>query len=189
MRIAACVSSKFELFHRRSSLLRVRVSCRAVIPLRRISLPFLTLTLAVAVAASACTGGDDGASAVPSTSSPAGEGVVSEDTGNTEFIPGRFIYQFNSITAQATFEGNVATMNVRNGTGADLGAPALYVLGADDRRYDGVVDGAVPIADGEQVTLEFTFPDAVSPQTIGLAILSFGDDNVGAMAPVPRPNA
>ena len=63
------------------------------------------------------------------------------------------------------------------------------MLGADDRRYDGVVDGAVPIADGEQVTLEFRFPDAVSPQTIGLAVLSFGDDNVGAMAPVPRPNA
>lgn len=186
MRIAACVASKFELFHRRSSLLRVRVSCRAVTALRRISVPFLTF--AVAIAASACTGDDDGASAVPSASSPAGDGVVSEDTGDTEFIPGRFIYQFNSITAQATFEGNVATMNVRNGTGADLGAPSLYVLGADDRRYDGVVDGAGPIADGEQVTLEFRFPDAVSPQTIGLAVLSFGDDNVGAMAPVPRPN-
>lgn len=187
MRIAACVSSKFELFHRRSSLLRVRVSCRAVTPLRRIFVPFLALT--IAVAASACTGGDDGAGAVPSTPPVSGEGVVSEDTGNTEFIPGRFIYQFNSITAQATFEDNVATMNVRNGTGADLGAPSLYVVGADDRRYDGVVDGEVPIADGEQVTLEFTFPDAVSPQTIGLAVLSFGGDNVGAMSPVPRPNA
>ena len=52
-----------------------------------------------------------------------------------------------------------------------------------------MVEGAAPIADGEQVTLEFTFPEAVTPQTIGLAILSFGDDNVGAMAPVPRPNA
>ncbi len=52
-------------------------------------------------------------------------------------MPGRFIYQFNSITAQATFGGNVATMNIRNGTGAELGPPSLYVIGADDRRYDG----------------------------------------------------
>jgi hypothetical protein len=113
---------------------------------------------------------------------------VSVDTGDTDFVPGSFIYQFNGITAQATFEGDVATMNIRNGTGAALGAPSLYVLGADDRRYDGAVDGAAPIADGEQVTLEFTFPGAVAPQTIGLAVLSFGDDNVGAMAPVPQPS-
>jgi len=158
-----------------------------VTPLRRISVPLLALTLAFA--ASACTEGDDGASAAPSASSPIGGGVVSEDTGDTAFLPGRFIYQFNSITAQATFEGNVATMNVRNGTGSDLGAPSLYVIGADDRRYDAVIEAMAPIADGEQVTLEFTFPDTVTPQTIGLAILSFGDDNVGAMAPVPRPNA
>ncbi|MGZ8583712.1 MAG: hypothetical protein ACXWXN_09060 [Actinomycetota bacterium] len=161
-----------------------------MIPLRRISVPILTLAFSVlAVAASACTGSGDGASAVSSTPSPSGEGVVSEDTGNTEFVPGRFIFQFNSITAQAAFEGNVATMNIRNATGSLLGAPSLYVVGADDRRYDGVVDGAAPIADGEQVTLEFVFPEAVTPQAIGLAILSFGDDNVGAMAPVPRPVA
>jgi hypothetical protein len=181
------MSSKFELFHRRSSLLRVRVSCRAVTPLRRISVPLLALTLAVA--ASACTEGDDGPSDVSSTPSVSGGGVVSEDTGNTEFLPGRFIYQFNSITAQAAFEANVATMTIRNGTGSDLGAPSLYVVGTDDRRYDGMVEGAAPVADGDQVTLDFTFPDQVMPQTIGLVILSFGDDNVGAMSPVPRPTA
>jgi len=157
-----------------------------VTPLRRISVPLLALSLASI--GSACTEGDGGASAAPSTPSPSG-GVVSEDTGNTEFLPGRFIYQFNSITAQAAFEGNVATMNIRNGTGSELGAPALYVVGTDDRRYDGMVEGATPVADGDQVTLEFTFPDQVIPQTIGLVILSFGDDTVGAMAPVPRPNA
>jgi hypothetical protein len=141
------------------------------------------------VLASACTGGDDPATAGPATTTPSGEGIVSEDVGNTAFLPGRFVYQFNSITAQASFEGSTATMNVRNGTGSELGAPSLYVVGVDDRRYDGAVEGAAPIADGEQVTLEFTFPDAVTPQTIGLAVLSFGEDNVGAMAPVPAPGA
>jgi hypothetical protein len=140
----------------------------------------------LAFLASACTGDVDGATSRP-PATPSGQGVISEDTGDTEFLPGRFIYQFNSITAQAAFEGNVATMNIRNGTGAELGVPSLSVLGADDRRYEGVVEGAGPIGDGEQVSLEFTFPDAVNPPSIGLVVLTFGDDNVGAMAPVPRP--
>jgi hypothetical protein len=135
----------------------------------------------------ACTG--DGSSAKPSAeqppASPTGDGVVSEDVGNTAFVPGRFQYRFNSVTARASFDGNVATLVVRNGTGYELATPALYVLGIDDERYDGAAEGAAPIPDGSQVTLEFTFADAVKPQTIGLTVLRFGDDNVGAMAPVP----
>lgn len=154
-----------------------------MIALRRICVPLLLLGLLV----SACTGGGEAGERSSAPATPSGEGVVSEDTGDTEFVPGRFIYQFNSITAQAAFDDNVATMNVRNGTSAELGAPSLSVLGADDRRYDGVVEGAGPIPDGEQVTLEFTFPDAVTPSSIGLVVLSFGEDNVGAMSPVPRP--
>ena len=72
------------------------------------------------------------------------------------------------------------------GTGSELGAPALYIVSSDDRRYDGVARGAEPIPDGEQVTLEFTFPGTVGPETIGLAVLAFGEVNVGAMSPVPR---
>lgn len=142
--------------------------------------------VACALAITACTDSSEPPPSPPAAS-PSGEGVVSVDTGDTDFVPGRFIYQFNSITAQATFVGNVATMNIRNGTAAELGLPSLYVIGADDRRYDGAAEGAAAIADGEQVTLEFTFPDAVTPQSIGLAVLSFGEDNVGAMAPVPKP--
>ena len=149
--------------------------------LGRIFTPILAAAL---LAASACTGSDDPASGSPSAG-PTGDGVVNEDPGKTDFVPGRFLYQFNSITAQAAFEGNVATLTVRNGTGSELGAPSLTVLGADDRRYEGVAQGAGPIAEGEHVTLEFTFPDAVTPQTIGLAVLTLGGDNVGAMAPVP----
>ncbi|HJR97042.1 MAG TPA: hypothetical protein VJ979_03970 [Actinomycetota bacterium] len=144
------------------------------------------LMLALAVAAIACTDGDDAGAPVPNAPARSDDGLVSEDAGATEFVPGRFIFQFNSITAQATFRGSVATLNVRNGTGSQLGAPSLYVLGVDDMRYDGEVAGAAPIADGEGVSLEFRFPEAVTPETIGLAVLSFGDDTVGAMAPVPR---
>ena len=156
-----------------------------MIPLRRTFLG--SAVLALVVLASACTGGDDPATAGPVGPTPSGGGVVSEDAGDTAFLPGRFTYQFNSITAQASFEGSTATMTVRNGTGSELGAPSLYVVGVDDRRYDGTAEGAAPIADGEQVSLEFTFPDAVTPATIGLVVLSFGEDNVGAMPPVAAP--
>ena len=143
------------------------------------------LGLTLAASASACIGADDPEPRSPAVAPSDGGGVISEDSSDTVFVPGRFIYRFNSINAQATFDGSVATMSIRNDTGAELGAPSLYVLGADDRRYDATVEGAAPIADGEQATLEFTFPDVVTPQTIGLAVLSFGELNVGAMAPVP----
>ncbi len=140
------------------------------------------MTLAITVPA--CIGADRPATESTAVT-PSGGGVVSEDSGDTAFVPGRFIYRFNAITAEATFDGSVATLSVRNDSGSELGAPSLYVVGADDRRYDGTIDAAAPIADGEQSLLEFSFPTAVTPQTIGLAVLSFGELNVGAMAPVP----
>lgn len=152
-------------------------------PLRRL----VVLCLSIGSIALACT--DDGVPPAPASASvsPSGGGVVNRDAGATEFVPGRFIFQYNSVTAQATFRDNVATMNVRNGSGAEIGAPGLYVIGADDRRYDAEVTGATALADGDVVTLEFVFPAEVAPDTIGLAVLSFGEDNVGAMSPLPRP--
>ena len=143
----------------------------------------LGLTLAASV--SACIGPDDPEPGSPAVAPSDGGGVISEDASDTVFVPGRFIYRFNSITAQATFEGSRATLTIRNDSGSELGAPSLYVVGVDDRRHDGLVEGAAPIADGEQATLEFTFIDTLTPQAIGLAVLSFGELNVGAMAPVP----
>ncbi|MEX1263650.1 MAG: hypothetical protein WEE66_06905 [Actinomycetota bacterium] len=149
------------------------------------SLRRICASIAVALLVVACTRGVDPTDGPSSPAAPSGAGVISEDSGDTRFVPGRFVYRFNSITAQATFEGSVATMSITNDTGSELGVPSLYVIGADDRRYDGATESAAPIASGEQASLEFMFPEAVKPQTIGLAILSFGDLNVGAMAPVP----
>lgn len=141
--------------------------------------------MAVAVLIAACSPDGAATDEPRSPTASSGPGVVSEDSDDTRFVPGRFMYRFNSITAQATFEGSQATMTIRNDSGSELGAPSFYVVGADDRRYDGMSQDAAPIASGQQVTLEFTFPEPVMPQTIGLAVLSFGALNVGAMAPVP----
>ncbi|HVF08985.1 MAG TPA: hypothetical protein VNC60_10445 [Actinomycetota bacterium] len=142
---------------------------------------------AVSLVVVSCTGqeaADDAPPAGPST----GPTVISEETGDTRFIPGRFVYRFDSITANATFDGSLATLNVRNDSGAALGPPSIYVIAADGRRYDAPPGQAEPIVDAAEATLEFAFPEAVSPRTIGLTVLSFGDLNVGAMAPVPAPN-
>jgi hypothetical protein len=155
------------------------VSCRVVQPLRTVAILSL---LSVAVAS--CTGGDRVGEGDPRESSNPPT-VISEETGDTRFVPGRFQYRFDSITASATFEGSLATLSVRNDSGAELGAPSIYVIAADGKRYDAEGGEAAPIADAGEATLEFAFPDAVSPRTIGLTVLSFGDLNVGAMAPVP----
>ena len=44
---------------------------------------------------------------------------------------------------------------------------------------------AATIPDGESATFQVTFPDDVDERTVGLVILSFGDSNYGALAPVP----
>jgi hypothetical protein len=52
-------------------------------------------------------------------------------------------------------------------------------------QQDGAVTDAVAIPDGESATFQVTFPDDVNERTVGLVILSFGDSNYGALAPVP----
>lgn len=89
------------------------------------------------------------------------------------------------MTAELSFDGSAATMDVRNATGADLASPALYVIAGTGDRVDGIIPDATSIADGESATFRVTFPAEVTPKTIGLVILLFGDSNYGAFAPVP----
>lgn len=152
-------------------------------PVRAIAVIISLVSLVVV----SCTG-PEGADDAPGSGSSTGPTVISEETGDSRFIPGRFTYRFDSITANATFDGSLATLNVRNDSGAELGPPSIYVIAADGRRYDAPPGQVAPIADASEATLEFVFPEAVSPRTIGLTVLSFGDLNVGAMAPVPAPS-
>ncbi len=76
-------------------------------------------------------------------------------------------------------------MDVKNASGAELAAPSLYVVMGTGEQRDGVVTDAAPIPDGESATFQVTFPDDVNERTVGLVILSFGDANYGALAPVP----
>jgi len=144
---------------------------------RRI-LPLIVLVLALGAA---CTGnGDGGGSPTPTetTASPV-------PTGPVRFEPGHYRYEFGGVVADLVFHGSDATMDVKNATGAELAAPALYVIDGSGTKSDGVVADAAPIADGEDATFHVTFPDPVTEKTIGLVVLLFGDSNWGDLAPVP----
>ncbi len=141
-------------------------------------LPLLCLALVVAVA---CT---KGGNATPSvTSHPTSASPV--PTGPVRFQPGEYQYAFGGVTASLSFHGSAATLEVKNASGAELEPPGLYVIDGTGAREDGTVAGANAIPDGGSATFEVSFPASVTPKSIGLVILKFGDSNYGAMAPKP----
>jgi hypothetical protein len=147
---------------------------------RRI-LPSIVLAVALCVACTRDNGADNGEPTLTPTATPTSPVV----TGPVHFEPGRYRYEFGGVTADLVFDGSDARMDVKNATGAELAAPALYVIEGSGTRRDGVVTGAAPIPDGESATFQVTFPEQVTPESIGLVILLFGGSNYGAFAPVP----
>lgn len=148
--------------------------------LRRTS---VVLLLVLAAASTACTG-KKSVPPAPVSASASGEGPVTTNE-DVRFKPGEYEYSFNNITVAMTFDGSAATLDVTNHSGAEVGAPGLYAITGDDQRYDATVDGAAPVADGASVSFKVTFPDNVTAQTAGLVVLLLGQDNMGALAPVP----
>ena len=141
----------------------------------------LPLIVFLAVLGVACTGGD-GDTPTPAPSSTTTSPVP---TGPVNFEPGHYAYEFSGVTVGLVFDGSDATMDVKNASGAELPPPSLYVVMGTGAEQDGVVTDAAPIPDGETATFQVTFPDGVDERTVGMVILSFGDSNYGALAPVP----
>ena len=141
----------------------------------------LPLIVFVAVLGAACTGGD-GEQPTPAPSSTTTSPVP---TGPVRFEPGHYAYEFSGVTVDLVFDGSDASMDVNNASGAELAAPSLYVVMGTGEQRDGVVADAVAIPDGGSATFQMTFPDDVNEGTLGMVILSFGDSNYGALAPVP----
>ncbi|MGZ5293237.1 MAG: hypothetical protein ACXWH5_04540 [Actinomycetota bacterium] len=141
------------------------------------------LFVLIALSAAACTG-DQASSTTPSSPTPGASDPVTTSS-NVTFVPGEFEYTFNSITARFSMDGSSGTLTVKNGSGAELGDPSVFVVGIDDKRYEGTVASPAPVPDGGEATFQVTFPDKVTKGSIGLLVLLFGGDNYGAMAPVP----
>lgn len=137
----------------------------------------------IALSAVACTGSAEAPPTSGSPASPSGGGLVASNI-EVRFKPGAFRYSFNDVTATLTMDGSTATMEVRNGSGADLDRPGVYAITGDDRRFDADVADARGVADGGEASFRLMFPDDVTAQTATLIVLLFGDSNYGAFAPV-----
>ena len=136
----------------------------------------------VTLSAAGCTGGGGPAPSTPPASSPG----PATSNAPVKFKPGEYVYSFGYITASLSLHGSDGTLKVLNQTGDTVGAPGVYVITGDDRRFDGQVAGAAPIPKGDDVTFDVTFPPEVTAKTVGLAILVLGSNNMGAFAPAPE---
>jgi hypothetical protein len=137
----------------------------------------------VAVISTGCT--DDGTTPrTPTTSTPRTSAPPTVDQGPVSFIPGAYRYEFGGVSADLRFDEQHATLEVSNASGDELGAPGVYVISPDDARHDAEVTPADGIADGDEATFELAFDDPLDVRRLGLVILTFGDSNYGAFAPV-----
>lgn len=143
-------------------------------------MPTRTLLVLLAIAAVACTGG--GAATDTAASSPPPSPPPSSNI-DVKMVPGVWTYDLRGLKATFTWKDAPPTLSVDNGTGIDLGAPAIYVVTQDQRRVDATVEEAAPLADGAQADYTVTFPTDLTRDDVGLVVLELGDENWGALAP------
>jgi hypothetical protein len=136
----------------------------------------------IALGLTACTHDGD----APTTPSSAGASGPVASNVKVKFVPGQFQYAFGNITASFTFHGSDGTLHVLNQTADTVGPPGLYVITGDDKRYDGSVANAAPVPKAADMAFDVTFPPQVDEKTVGLLVLTLGDDNMGAMAPAQQ---
>lgn len=142
--------------------------------------------LLVITLAAACTG-----DAVPTPTRGNGSGgssspteLPTKDTGATKFVPGEFAYELNGVTAELSWDGGAGELKVENASGKELGPPGVYAVTDDQREVHGKVADAAAVGDGGSATLQVVFPEDLDPDTTGFLVLTFGEDNWGAFAPV-----
>ena len=129
----------------------------------------------------ACIGGGDGASSTPpppasTTSSPTAVGPGTNAKGD-------YVYDHFGVTATLHLSGTTGTLEIVNKTGITLGRPGFYLLDArDGHRVDGTVDGATDTTAGATATFDVSFT-GLEVKDIGMAVLTMGDENFGALAP------
>jgi hypothetical protein len=145
-------------------------------------MPARTLVVVLAFAAVACTGGtttSDGGGGGSSSPSP-----LPTTNLDAKIVPGVWTYELRGLKATFTWkEGSTPALAVKNASGLDLAAPALYVVTQEQNRIDAALDGAAPLANGDQGQYAVTFPKELTRDDIGLVVLETGDENWGALAP------
>ncbi len=137
------------------------------------------LVLALGLIATACTGDDP--STDPADPTTTGSPLPTVDVP-VDFVPGEWTYENNDVTVAFSWE--TGSLSVENGSGAELGAPGLYVVTRTQEHVDAEVADTAPVADGDPADLVATFPPDLALADVGLVVLRFGEQNWGAMSPV-----
>ncbi|MGQ0671071.1 MAG: hypothetical protein ACT4PO_15665 [Actinomycetota bacterium] len=94
-----------------------------------------------------------------------------------------YSYVNNGLEASFTVSGTSGTLEVRNNSGNEVGAPGLYSLDpSTGDRVDAMADGAAPIADGETASFRVTFPEGFDLAAAGFVGLELGGEDYGGFA-------
>ena len=142
------------------------------------ALPIVLLLTGLA-AGVACTGDGTTATTPPSaTAAP----LPTSDV-NATIVPGEWTYEYLGVKASFEWKDGPPLLTVKNGSGRDVGAPAVYVVTQDQREVAGKLDGSVPLADGATGEYQVTFPSGLTRDDVGLVVLELGDVNWGALSP------
>ncbi|HSD49635.1 MAG TPA: hypothetical protein VLE71_07385 [Actinomycetota bacterium] len=143
----------------------------------------LVLAVALVLALTGCTGGDEpNAGSTGASGGTAGTGATapSGPTGTISVPPGSSVYRYVNAGLQAVLDLDTDTLEIRNETGSDLARPGFYVLDArDGTQIDGQVVDPAAVPAGETATFDVTL-DGIELRNIGLVVLLMGPDNLGA---------
>jgi hypothetical protein len=112
-------------------------------------------------------------------STPA-EGAASPGSSTQTSVSKSYSYVNNGLEASFTLSGTSGKLEITNGSGNDVGVPAIYSLDpATGDRVDAGVGGAAPIADGASGSYVVTFPEGFDVIAAGFVGLEFGGEDYG----------
>ncbi len=131
----------------------------------------MALALFAGLVVTACGkgGGESGGSTGGSSSEGGGTAASSS-----------YSYVNNGLEGTLTLTGAAGTLELVNGTGEEVGEPAVYSLdGATGERVDATVEGAAAVADGATQSFQLSFPSGFDPAASGFIGLEIGGEDYG----------
>jgi hypothetical protein len=132
-----------------------------------------TITIIVAAGLLAACGTQSGGT------TPAADGANASSSAPASASTS-YSYLNNGLEASITMTGTSGDLEITNGSGKDVGMPAIYSLDpTTGDRVDAGVDGAAPIARGDSGSYVVTFPDGFDLAAAGFLGLEFGGKDFG----------
>ncbi len=135
--------------------------------------------IAVAIAA-ACTGAEPTISS--SAPTPPASPLPTTDVEAT-IIEGEYVYENNGVKVTLSWHGGEGILTVDNGSGADLGEPGLYAVTPRQTQVSASLTPVGPVGNGQRASIDVAFPESITPADAGLIVLTFGEQNWGALSP------